>query len=240
MRPTPVAMYTHERRSQHLPDTIRAWEAAGVPITHIQHQTSHPSSARNRQNAHDAMRHTMKHHRRGRGLLMIEDDTTPNGHMPAWLRHIEDSDYQGIISLYTPNRQTRYAPKHLHGIMAGLERATVGEIFRAPTPRGWWGAQALWIPWDVCDLIENDPRFRSEDLGIGPWDTALRTVMMERSIPLYFTAPSIVQHAGGANLVAPHRTRHASASYDYDVTPPTRPHRRPAEEKEPCHKARAD
>lgn len=240
MKPPPVVIYTHEDRTRQLAATIRNWNAANIQITHVEHQTDTPSPARNRRNALAAMRHAMKHHHRGNGLLMIEDDTTPNRHMRAWLEHIETQNYPGPVTLYTPNQTTRYAPDHLKGIMSGYDKTTTGEIFQANTPRGWWGAQAVWIPWSICNIIAADARYTTEELGIGPWDTALRTILIERDLPLFMTAPSIVQHAAGANLVAPHRQRHASASYDWNVTPPTRPRRQPAEEKEQCHKASLD
>lgn len=220
-RPPPAIIYTHERRRSLLRETVTAWTAAGIPITHVEEQSAPPATHANRRNAHAALCHALERHRRGAGVLMLEDDTIPTRHARAWLEHIEARAYPGPVTLYTPGARPRGAPPHLAPVMRGEARLTRGEIYRAPTPRGWWGAQAVWIPWATAKRLAADPRMTEASHGIGPWDLALRAHLIESGTPLFITAPSIVQHAAPPNLVASSRTRHAAASYDENVAAPT-------------------
>lgn len=223
----PIIAYTHAARAEELADTTEAFREVGLVIEHVQRQTEAPSGGANRRNATAALSHAAAHHRRGLGMLLIEDDIRPSPHLPAWLEHLAVTKYRGPVTLYTPNAVDRYAPEHLAPVMRGEAKiGPHGEINRARTLRGWWGAQAVWVPWAIVDGILLDPRFTEGKPGLGPWDMALAAWLTERDLPLYVSTPSVVQHTAARSIVAPDRRPHMAASYDGAALPPRPPTRR--------------
>lgn len=218
MTPT-IVTYSHANRAEELNGTRAAFEAAGLPITHEQIQTDPPSQIGNRLNAHAALKRAIDRHRKGAGLLMIEDDIRPSPHLPAWLEYLAGQGQP--TTLYTPNQITRQAPEHLAAVMRGERRLTTGETYPIRALHAWWGAQAVWLPWPTAELLAVHPLADTTQRGPGPWDTFVRTALLEHGLQLWATAPSLVQHTGARNLQAPSRTPHRSASYDDRVKPPT-------------------
>lgn len=223
----PIVAYTHAARAAEYAITQQAFANLGLEIAYTAYQTKAPSGMHNRQNALTALLGARRYHRHAgsAGVLMIEDDITPSPHLPAWLEWIEARHPFAIVTLYTPNDVVRWIPERHHDIMRGRAKATQGALVKSPNPRGYWGAQALWLPWELTDVLAADPRITAnEQPGIGPWDTAIRqTLLMERGVPLLVTIPAIVQHRAPRNLVSAHRNPHAAASYDAEVPPPPHP-----------------
>lgn len=219
---TVIVAYTHALRRAAMLETQQAFENAGLPIHHIRVQTEPPRQARNRRNAADAIKHALEHiapAMNATGILIIEDDIIPSPELPAWLQLIEDHDRP--TTLYIPNGLTRYHPQRLERVASGHRKATKGEIITM-TPealRGWWGAQAVWLPIHLARMVINDRRVQAHEHTIGPWDHALRTLLLEQSATLDVTVPDQVQHRGLPNLVLSTKRTHRSHSYD-GVTPP--------------------
>lgn len=218
MQPPTIVAYSHESRADELRGTTAAFLDVGLPITYAQIQTEPPSQIGNRLNALAAIRHAIRKHEHGAGMLLIEDDIRPSPNLAEWLEVIAAKGE--LTTLYTPNAVTRYAPERLAAVMRGEQRLTVGELYPIQHLRGWWGAQALWIPWSWAHLISRHPSMTSTERIHGPWDTTLRSIVMQHEAELWGTAPSLVQHTGARNVQAPHRTPHMSASYDERTIPP--------------------
>lgn len=227
----PIGMYTHERRAELAADTVQHFARAGLQVSHAQVQTTPPSAARNRLNARACLAALSDQHRHHAGALLIEDDIVPNQHLRAWLEHL-NATAQHVTTLYTGGRTwERLTPPRLHRLMSGRPpRAETGEIIETHNLRGWWGAQALWLPWRWIDALLTDPRLTLEETGPGSFDTTLRLLLIEAGEPLLVTAPNIVQHRAPPNLTAPYRAAHRSMSYDAATRPPPRHPDQPARE----------
>jgi len=225
---TIIVAYSHAARAEVMAETRAAFEAVGLSIEHVQVQTAEPRPANNRRNAWEALKHAtqMVIPKRGAettGILLIEDDITPASTLPAWLPHLEAGNV--VTTLYLPNGVTRFTPPRLEAVAAGRRKAKRSEIVPiAPDAlRGWWGAQAVWLPLPFAQTIVRDLRMQAFEHGIGPWDHALRLHLQEATASLHVTIPNVVQHRALANLVVPSKRRHASLLYDESAPAPAAP-----------------
>lgn len=220
----PVGMYTHAQRAAIAEQTLAHFARVGLQVSHAQVQTAPPAAARNRLNARACLAALSEHHRHHAGALIIEDDIVPNDHLRAWLQHL-NANADNVTTLYVGARAwERLTPPHHHRLMSGRPpRAEAGEITATWNLRGWWGAQALWLPWRWIDRLLTDPRMTLQETGTGSFDTTLRLLLIETGEPLLVTIPSLVQHRAPPNLTAPYRAPHRSMSYDATTRPPRHP-----------------
>lgn len=220
-----VACYTHHSRRDELAQTMAAFDAIGLPIDHVQVQTDEPRPAHNRRNAWTALKHCAQLLAPRRdpippGVLLIEDDITPARTLPEWLAVIEAQEH--TTTLYLPNGVTRYTPDRLEPVAAGRRKARRSELVPIPPEqlRGWWGAQAVWVPMPLVQRIVRDQRMQAFEHAIGPWDHALRLTLREQDATLLVAIPNVVQHRQPPNVIIPTKRRHASLVYSETAPAP--------------------
>jgi len=218
---TVVAMFTHASRATVRAKTIEAFSEVGVPIDHVQEQKEPPKKAMNRRNAWAALKNAVELHAgkaNAKAVLLIEDDITPAATLAAWLRYLEEHETR-ITSLYSP--VARFFPERYQPLAKGTAR-------RDPDPavvtvqdlRGWWGSQALWIPLTWATILKNDPRMQHWEYGLGPWDIAVRHILLERGATMGLCVPLPVQHDALSNLITPSKRPHFSRAFRPSVPPP--------------------
>lgn len=225
---TVITAYTHASRRDAMRETSEAFAAIDLPIEHIQVQVDEPRPANNRRNAWAALKRTLEHviPKRGVdtiGVLLIEDDIIPAATLPAWLAHLERINEPA--TLYLPNGVTRFTPPRLEAVAAGRRKARKSELVPIDPEalRGWWGAQAVWLPVAFAKRLVDDLRMQAFEHAIGPWDHALRLNLREANLTLLVAIPNVVQHRALANLVVPTKRRHASLLYDESAPAPAEP-----------------
>lgn len=220
-----IAVYSHTSRADTLALTRADFEAAGVPIDLEQVQTEAPRQARNRRNARAAIKLTLEQHVRPKelpGLLLIEDDVIPASTLGEWISFIERTQDRPV-TLYTPAFDKWY-PKRLHRVARGERPATKSEVatVEPATLRGWWGAQAVWLPAAWAEIIVRDARLDAHEAGLGPWDHGLRRLIAEHGATLGVAVPNVIQHRTERNLVTPAKRPSTSASFTPSAPAPAR------------------
>lgn len=220
-----VAAYSHARRAATLDLTRAAFADAGVPIDVEQVQTEAPTQARNRRNARAALKRSLEEHVRPRdlpGVLLIEDDVIPATTLSAWLAYLERTQ-ERPVALYAPTID-RFYPLRLNRVARGERPAARSEVatIEPATLRGWWGAQAIWLPAVWAEIVVRDVRMDAHESSLGPWDHALRRLIAERGATLGVAVPNVIQHRTERNLVTPAKRPSASASFTPDAAAPAR------------------
>ncbi len=213
---TTIAIYSHATRKQVRDATIHDLRHVGLEPEVITIQDASPSQIANRRNAYTALVKAYD----GNPVLMLEDDVKPNAHLAAWLTWLERYSTT-VTTLYAPvgkfyNPAIRpfveagtLPPRHLHGLytLQGL--------------RGWYGAQAVWIPTQHAEAIINDKLFTiHEHAPYGPWDHAIRSHLQTHQQTMNLVVPNIIQHRAPRSVV--HRTgpRHTTRIFSVAEIPP--------------------
>lgn len=218
-----VVAYTHARRAETLAATLADFDAVGLPVAHVEIQTRPPKQAHNRLNAYQALKTALERHvspRDAPGVLLIEDDVIPSSTLPAWLEHVERTQ-ERPVAFYTPTSD-RWYPMRLWRVARGERRASRSEICTAENLARWWGAQAVWLPTEWVRSIVLDERMQIHEHGLGPWDHALRRLILERGATLGIAVPNQVQHRQERNLVTPAKRPSRSATFENGAPPPAR------------------
>lgn len=199
---TRVAIYTHHTRNAALHKTLWSLHEARVPVHHIETQTSSPTQVRNRRNAHAALNAIAGNE----AALILEDDIVPNAHLLAWLGWLETHS-RHVTTLYAPNRK--------------FYSTTTPGLQTLQTLRGWYGAQAVWIPPHKVHDIVTDPLFTiNEWHPYGPWDHAIRRHLLNRSERMNVVMPNLVQHQAPASVLPREGRRHTTPYFDAHAEPP--------------------
>lgn len=215
---TSIAIYSHKTRASVLDSTVQDLRAVGIEPDVITVQEAPPNQAANRRNAHSALVKAFA----GNNVLVFEDDITPNENLVDWIEWLEANSldvttlYACVGKFYT--REVRpfvddgvQVPRHLHGLheLQGL--------------RGWYGAQAVWIPEDWCESIIAERAFRIDEWHpLGPWDHALRAHIQDQAGVMQLVVPNIVQHKAPQSVVNRTGPRHKTPIFDAAATPPER------------------
>ena len=211
---TVVAMFSHSSRETVRNRTIAAFSAAGVPIHHVQVQTERAKQANNRRNAWMALKYATEHlaaPANATGILIIEDDITPASTLPEWLAYIEQNETRPT-TLYSPVE--RFFPERYQPLARGTSRKDpASAIVTVQDLRGWWGSQAVWFPIEWARILKNDQRMQVWEHGLGPWDHAIRTILLERGATMGLCVPLPIQHDGERNVITPTKRPHSSRAY---------------------------
>ena len=208
-----VHMMTVKARQAAAADTVAAFEAVSVPITHVELQVEEPSLRMNGVNYIRALLAA-----RGDDVLVIEDDLVPAKTLAAWLDWIATQDFQVPVMLYVS--QSRW-----FGDTAARKAFDEG----APVKPGvvpvanlhtWWGSQAIWWPKAFTAEFLKQDRVRWLAYELGSMDVELRAYCLDRLITPLVTVPNLVQHldypritGGGAG--------HKTQLFGDDVLPPS-------------------
>jgi len=215
---TTIAIYSHKSRAKVLDKTVAYLRDVGLEPDVINIQTAEPNQVQNRLNAFGALAKAFN----GNPVLVLEDDIIPSPYLRDWIEWLEATSLH-VTSLYACvgkfyNSEVRPfveaqqpVPAHLHGLyeLQGL--------------RGWYGAQAVWIPEDAAEDILADKDFRIHEWHpYGPWDHALRRHLIEAHKPMMLTVPNIVQHQAPSSVVNRTGPRHTTPIFDAAALPPER------------------
>jgi hypothetical protein len=218
---TVVAMFTHSSRETVRNRTITAFQSADVPVHHVQVQTERPKAALNRRNAWQALKYAMEHvapKRNATAILLIEDDITPASTLSSWLSYLEQNETR-ITTLYSPVE--RFFPERYQPLARGTNRRDpASAIVTVQDLRGWWGSQALWIPLPWAKILKDDSRMQIWEHGLGPWDHAVRKILLERDATMGLCVPLPIQHDGVPNLITPTKRPHSSRAFRPDALAP--------------------
>ena len=211
---TVVAMFSHTSRATVRDRTIAAFEAAGVPVDHVQIQTERAKQAMNRRNAWAALKYAVEHlaaKKDAVGILVIEDDITPASTLSSWLRYLEEHETR-VTTLYSPVE--RFFPERYQPLARGTSRKDPDSVIvQLQDLRGWWGSQAVWIPLPWARVLKNDQRMQVWEHGLGPWDHAIRTILLEHGASMSLCVPLPIQHDGEPNLITPTKRPHSSRAF---------------------------
>lgn len=209
-----VAMFTHASRETVRNRTIESFHAVDVPVDHVQIQTERPKPAMNRRNGWAAIKHVverMASKSNATAILLIEDDVIPASTLGDWIEYLERTESR-IVTLYSPTE--RSFPDRYQPLARGTSRKDPDStVVTIPNLRGWWGSQALWIPMPYATVIKNDPRMQVFEHGIGPFDHAIRTIVMERGATMGLCVPLPIQHSGEPNVITPTKRPHTSRAF---------------------------
>ncbi|MDR9391961.1 MAG: hypothetical protein RI554_08020 [Trueperaceae bacterium] len=217
---TSVAIYTHATRTASLERTLQSVRDANLRVDVVTTQARGASNALNRTNAVAALSQAFN----GNAVLMLEDDVLLSPYARAWIEHLE-THVRDVTTLYAPVGKfypttvrefvdfRKPVPRHLHGVHP-LERL-----------RGWYGAQAVWIPAPWVESILATPDFRREERDpLGPWDHALRKHLLQHDAGMRVVVPNVVQHQAPPSVVNRSGPRHTTPIFDAAAKPPERNH----------------
>ena len=215
---TTVAMYSHASRSDIRAKTLQLLEGVNMAVDAVTVQDTPPKQSENRRNAHTALTAAFN----DQPVLVIEDDIIPNRYLPDWLAWLSRTSnsvttlyacvgkfYDQEIRRYVENHVT--VPPHLWGIrkLEGL--------------RGFYGAQAVWIPTRIADEMIHDRKFQLfEHEPYGPWDHAIRTFLQNNGYTMNVTIPNLVQHQAPPSVVNRTGPRHKTPIFDLAARPPAK------------------
>lgn len=213
---TVIAIYSHASRKQVRDATIADLRHVGLEPEVITIQDAPPSQTANRRNAHDALVKAYD----GNPILMLEDDVKPNAHLRAWIEWLEANAstvttlYACVGKFYTPDVRPfveagTLPPRHLHGLyeLQGL--------------RGWYGAQAVWIPTQQVEAMIHDKLFRiHEHAPYGPWDHAIRSHLQAHQQQMHVVVPNVIQHRAPQSVVNRTGPRHTTPIFSVAEIPP--------------------
>lgn len=213
---TSIAIYSHATRRQVRDVTITDLRNIGLEPDVITIQDAPPSQVANRHNAYQALGKAYD----SNPILMLEDDVKPNAHLKQWIEWLElhasnvTTLYAPVGKFYTPDvrpyvESSTVPPRHMHGLhtLQGL--------------RGWYGAQAVWIPTRTAEAIINDKLFKiHEHAPYGPWDHAIRTHLQAHNLHMHVVVPNIVQHRAPQSVVNRTGPRHTTPIFSVAEIPP--------------------
>jgi len=220
---TVVTMFTHASRLSERTRTIRAFAAVGCPVAHVQMQFETPRTARNRRNALAAVTNGARIALEvgATGVLVIEDDILPARTLRDWLAYLEATQDRAV-TLYVPNHiSVRTHPRDVRRWAMGNGRPPESRVATARNLPQWWGSQAIWLPLRIADRIIGDATFAAHEMGVGPWDIALRKHLERHGETLGLAIPNIVQHTGARNLRIPRKPVHRSIAFSEGAPAPT-------------------
>jgi len=218
-----VSVFSHSSRSAILSRTLQSFADVGVPVDHVEVQIDRPKAAHNRRNAWMALKRSVEVVGRKlpnmSGVLLIEDDVTPSPHLLEWMKYL-DLYEERVTTLYCPIE--RVYPHRYKSFIKGTSRKDpVPAVVAVSDIRAWWGSQALWIPLPWARVFKNDQRMQVFEHGLGPWDHAVRTIMIEHNATMGLVVPNVIQHNGEPNVVNPTKRTHRSQAYRPDAMPPS-------------------
>jgi len=223
---TIVVMFSHESRAEARVQTIEDFARVGAPVAHAQVQHERPSQSGNRRTAQAALKVATQliapKVPEARGVLLIEDDVEPADTLVEWLEFLEHR-HPHVTALYAPKViNQRELPERLQSFANGKsKKAPASVVRRIENVARWWGSQAVWFPLEFARALAIEPRLQHHERGMGPFDHALRTLLIERGATLWMAVPNVVQHRGYRNVVNPVKLPHSSASFVSAAPAPT-------------------
>lgn len=213
---TTVAIYSHSTRTKARDATVADLRNIGIEPDVITIQDAPPNQIANRHNAYRALGKAYD----GAPVLMLEDDVIPNDHLVEWIEWLE-LHAPGVVTLYAPVGKF-YTPD-LRSFVEHSVIPRVGMHGLAPLLglRGWYGAQAVWIPTITAERMLSDKLFTIfEHAPYGPWDHAIRMHLQTHQEDMHITIPNIVQHRAPPSVVNRTGPRHTTPIFDRAARPP--------------------
>lgn len=208
-------MYSHARRKDIRAESLRAFDAVGLPVDHVRVQTAPPSQPENRKNAWRALQDAFD----GSDILLLEDDVIPADTLGGWLAYLQAREDRPV-SLFASARHF-YPPDSL--------KDRTSRVVTLQSLRAWYGSQAVYMPARIVERVLADPAFLDPELAPwekatrgagGPFDRAFREHLQGHGEAMGLTIPNVVQHRAPPSVVQRDSARPTSPYFDTDAPPP--------------------
>ena len=187
---TDIGIYTHESRRHELAITMQSLEALDLHAKYVSLQTTPGSQTNNRLNAFNALKNTFN----DRNVLILEDDVIAGFRTREWIEYL--NFHSRDVTCMLPMKPEFYSEPTEIALRNQRKRERLQSALEVnPRVHHWWGSQAVWIPARIAELILNDERFTDEnDKWLGPWDHAIRKILLENNERMLVTLPAVFQH----------------------------------------------
>jgi len=214
---TRIGIYSHETRTVELQRTVQSLRDAQLDVDHINLDTGVGSPIKNRLNAIATLKATFN------GIdpvLILEDDVLAGRYVADWLEYLHYNVTHVVCMLpMKPEMYSESTEVALRNLRT--RKPTPSRLELNPRLHHWWGSQAMWIPPRIAYDMLQDQRFYQTDHGIGPWDHAIRTFLMEFDEPLLMTFPAVFQHQSPPSVrQRKNRRQRLAAIFDPNAKPP--------------------